>query len=115
LSAPINRDPQKVEKTIMFKFSIFRRQVDRASNRRPRTHRSLVVEGLEGRQLLSGIQGNHIGVVADIRGNHGVGNVAPAIVGQHVGTGVIAEIVGNHIGTSVIPAIVGNHIGFQVA
>jgi hypothetical protein len=80
----------------MFNFSIFGRQVDCDSVRRPRLRRRPVVEGLEGRQLLSGIQGNHIGVTADI-------------VGNHIGTSVTPEIVGNHIGMA--PAVRGGHVG----
>jgi hypothetical protein len=87
-----------------------------SSTRRPRHVRQPLVEGLEGRRLLSAstvsdvvgahvgapaIVGNHIGTNA-IQGNH-IG--APEIVGQHIGTNAIQ---GNHIGT---PAIVGNHIG----
>ena len=45
----------------MFTFPISRRQADRPAARRPRTRRPLV-ENLEGRRLLSGIQGNHIGM-----------------------------------------------------
>ena len=78
----------------MFTFPISRRLADRSSARRPQTRRPLV-EDLEGRQLLSGIVGNHIGM-----------NVAPAIVGNHIGMNVAPAIVGNHIGT---PAIQGSH------
>jgi hypothetical protein len=69
---------------------IFHRQNGRTHARRPRDRRPLV-EDLEGRQLPSGIVGNHIGV-----------NVAPAIVGNHIGTSVVPAIVGNHIGTSIV-------------
>ncbi len=93
----------------MFTLSIFRRQVERGSNRRQRARRSPVVEGLEGRQLLSGIVGNHIGTSAMIQGNHIGASASPAIVGQHIGTGVSPAIVGNHIGMA--PAIQGAHIG----
>jgi hypothetical protein len=102
---------RKSEKTIMFSFSIFRRQVDRDSIRRPRARRSPSFEGLEGRQLLSGIVGNHIGMSAMVQGGHIGTSVSPAIVGNHIGTSVTPEIVGNHIGMSVTPEIVGNHIG----
>jgi hypothetical protein len=59
----------------MFTFPTFRRQDDRPSARRPRTCRRPVVEGLEGRRLLSTfVQGSHLGT-----------NVSPAIVGKHIG------------------------------
>ena len=46
------------------------RQGDDSTRRLPARRRPLV-EALEGRQLLSGIVGNHIGVVSDaIQGNH---------------------------------------------
>ncbi len=64
------------------------------SNRRLHVRRP-IVEDLEGRQLLSGIVGNHIGT-----------SVA-AIQGAHIGTSV-AAIQGAHIGS---PMIVGAHIG----
>ena len=74
----------------MFAFPISRRQDDRPRARRPRDRRPLV-EDLEGRRLLSGIVGNHIGV-----------SVAPAIVGNHIGTSVSAAMIqGGHIGTNV--------------
>jgi hypothetical protein len=57
----------------MFAFPISHRQAVRPSGRRPRTSRPLI-EDLEGRLLLSGIQGRHIGT-----------SVAPAIVGKHIG------------------------------
>ena len=104
----------------MFIFPISRRQTDRPHVRLPRARRPLV-ENLEGRRLLSGIQGNHIGVMsvapaivgqhigtAAIQGNH-IGT--PAIVGQHIGTSVTQVVQRKHIGTDVAPAIVGNHIG----
>jgi hypothetical protein len=47
----------------MFPFSTADRQ---NTARRQRTGRRLLVEDLEGRRLLSGIQGNHIGSVAAI-------------------------------------------------
>jgi hypothetical protein len=83
------------------------------STRRLPSRRRPVVEALEGRQLLSGIQGNHIGVVSDaIQGNH-IGY--QAIQGNHIG---YQAIQGNHIGYQAIqgnhigsPMIVGNHIG----
>ncbi len=64
----------------MFTFRILPRQADRSSTRRPRNRRPLV-EGLEGRRLLSGF------------------TPTPSIVGSHIGTGVMT------------PAIVGAHIG----
>jgi hypothetical protein len=58
------------------------------STRRLQARRPLV-ESLEGRQLLSGIAGGHIGVIAaDFR------------VGSHIGTGAMVK--GGHIGTSVV-------------
>lgn len=86
-----------MEKTTMFTFSIFRHQVDRGSIRRPRARRSPVVEGLEGRQLLSGIVGNHIGRSAMIQGGHPGMGVTPAIVGNHIGTSVTSACSGAHI------------------
>jgi hypothetical protein len=78
----------------MFTFPISRRQADRLAARRP------LVEDLEGRRLLSGIQGRHIGA-----------SFVPAIVGAHIGTsaalaipkagGLSDGLVGNHIGTNV--------------
>jgi hypothetical protein len=89
------------------------------STRRPRHVRQLLIEGLEGRRLLSA------STVSDVVGAH-VG--APAIVGNHFGTNAIQgnhigtpDIVGNHIGTNAIqgnhigtPDIVGNHIGTKM-
>jgi hypothetical protein len=43
----------------------------RSGTARPRRHRSTPrLENLEGRLSMSGIVGNHIGVVAAIQGNH---------------------------------------------
>jgi hypothetical protein len=70
----------------MFTFPLIRRPADRPSTRRHRARRPLV-DRLEGRQLLTGIVGNHIG------------------------TSAVAAIVGNHIGASVAPAIKGEHVG----
>ena len=50
--------------------------------RRPQPRRQPLVEALEGRQLLSGIIGNHIGVTAEVQGAHIGTN---GIVGQHIG------------------------------
>jgi hypothetical protein len=88
----------------MFTFPISRRQAHRPAARRPRTCRPLV-EDLEGRRLLSGIVGNHIGtnVVSDVVVMRKAGGKAdtPAIVGNHIGTSIsAAEIQGNHIGIS---------------
>ena len=69
----------------MFTFPISHRKADRRPQTRP------PVEDLEGRLLLSGIQGRHIGTSA-------------MIVGNHIGTS--AMIVGNHIGTSVVSDVV---------
>jgi hypothetical protein len=69
------------------------RQCDRPTRRRQ--GRRPLLEDLEGRQLLSGIVGNHIGTsVAAIQGAH-IGTSVAAIQGAHVGS---AMIVGNHIG-----------------
>jgi hypothetical protein len=74
-----------------------------ASTRRLRARRRPIVEALEGRQLLSGIVGNHIGVVSDaIQGNH-IGY--QAVQGAHIGS---AMIQGAHIGSAMIQ---GQHIG----
>jgi hypothetical protein len=54
------------------------------SNRRLPARRP-IVEDLEGRRLLSGIQGNHIGIVAEVQK---VREVAAAIQGAHIGTNV---------------------------
>lgn len=77
-------------------------------SRRPQTRRRPQIEAMEGKMLLSGIIGNHIGVTAAA--------VAPPIQGAHIG--VVAEgIVGSHIGTNVAvaPPIQGAHIGMSVA
>jgi len=79
------------------------------STRRAPARRHPVVEALEGRQLLSGIAGRHIGTSAMIVGNH-IGTGA-MIVGNHIGTG--AMIVGNHIGTGAM--VKGGHLGTSVA
>ena len=71
------------------------------STRRLQARRRPIVEDLEGRQLLSGIQGNHIGVVAEVQRSL----VADSATGKHLDT---AAIQGAHIGTA---AIQGNHIG----
>ena len=78
----------------MFLSQFFSRRTVR-STRRPVASRRFQVEALEGRQLLSGIQGNHIGVAMRAR---------PA----HIG---VAMIQGNHIGYEMIQ---GNHIGTNV-
>ena len=93
------------------------RQSDNATRRIPARRRPLV-EALEGRQLLSGIVGNHIGAMIQGSRHH---------IGLH------AMIQGNHIGyrhdsgqphrlprlipgqpTSAPPMIVGSHIGTNV-
>jgi hypothetical protein len=71
-----------------------------SSTRRLQARRRPTVEALEGRQLLSGIVGDHIGM-----------NAADFRAGSHIGTG--AMIVGNHIGTSAM--VKGGHIGTSVA
>jgi hypothetical protein len=58
-------------------------------SRRPVTKRRPLLEAVEGRMLLSGIVGQHIGMPV----------ATPAIVGQHIGSSVAT------------PAIVGQHIG----
>jgi hypothetical protein len=73
----------------MFSIPISRRQADRPAARRPRARRPLV-DDLEGRLLLSGIPGRHIGA-----------SIAPAIVGNHIGMNAVPAIVGNHIRMSV--------------
>jgi hypothetical protein len=75
----------------------FGRQND-CTSRRSRLNRRPLVEGLEGRELLSTvalIQGSHIGT--------------NAVQGAHIGTNAIQ---GAHIGTN---AIQGAHIGTNVA
>jgi hypothetical protein len=62
------------------------------STRRLQARRRPIVEDLEGRQLLSGIVGNHIGMGA------------PMIVGNHIGTGAMVQ--GGHIGTRVVSDVV---------
>jgi hypothetical protein len=84
--------PAETGDDTMFTLPISRRQADRPAARRPRTRRPFV-EDLEGRLLLSGIQGRHIGT-----------SVVPAIVGKHIGTS--AMIQGNHIGTNVVSDVV---------
>ena len=53
---------------------------------RRRRDTNLCLEKLEGRLSLSGIVGNHIGVVAAIQGAH-IGS--PMIVGNHIGTSMV--------------------------
>jgi hypothetical protein len=71
----------------------FRRGDD--STRRLKSRRPSV-EALEGRQLLSGIAGRHIGTSVA---------VAQFRVGSHIGNGV-AMVKGGHIGTSVANAAI---------
>ena len=62
---------------------------DHLSSGRP--SRRPLVEDLEGRLLLTGIQGRHIGT-----------SVVSAIVGNHIGVSVSAAMIqGAHIGTNV--------------
>jgi hypothetical protein len=62
----------------MFTFPAFRRRDDRSAVRRRSASRPLV-EDLEGRRLLSGLQGNHIGApAAMIVGQHFPGSVCEA-------------------------------------
>jgi len=104
----------------MFLFPIFRRQDDRPCTRRSQTRRRLLVEDLEGRQLLSTLARSDvsfsftkISATADVvQGNH-IGVIASAIQGNHIGTSM-AMIQGNHIGVSA-SGIQGNHIGTNVA
>jgi hypothetical protein len=62
-----------------------------SSTRRAHARRHPVVEALEGRQLLSGIAGNHIGTSAMIVGNH-IGT-SPMVKGGHIGTSVVSDVV----------------------
>ncbi len=78
----------------MFLSRLFRRSETRLA-RRPQARRRLLVDALEGRQLLTTFLSPDLGIV----GNH-IGTSVSAIVGNHIGTSVSA-IVGNHIGTSV--------------
>ena len=72
----------------MLTLPFFRGETGRFSPRQPRCRRPLV-EDLEGRKLLSGIQGQHIGMAV-------VDSVAPEIQGNHIGMNVSSMIVGNH-------------------
>jgi hypothetical protein len=84
----------------MFKLPTSRRHDDRPSARRPA--RRPMVEGLEGRQLLST-------VVADTGVDRK--HVTAMIQGAHIGS---AMIQGAHIGSSaavVSDGIIGRHIG----
>ena len=81
---------------MIFTFPNYRREADRPSAREPQSRRPLV-EDLEGRQLLSGIQGQHIG--ANVSAEIVVTKPVDLIVGNHIGTSVTAGIPGNHIGT----------------
>ena len=96
----------------MFTLASFRRVNDRTIARRPRALRP-IVEGCEGRQLLSTvalIQGQHIGMAVaapDLSLNFTKITMSIMPQGSHIG---VSGIVGNHIGTSVTD-IVGNHIG----
>lgn len=54
---------------------------------RRRRGTSPCLENLEGRLSLSGIVGNHIGVMA-IQGNH-IGVAAAMIQGNHIGTSIV--------------------------
>jgi hypothetical protein len=66
-----------------------------SSTRRLQARRRPIVEDLEGRQLLSGIVGNHIGTsVAMIQGNH-IGTRVAMVKGGHIGTSV-AMVKGGH-------------------
>ncbi len=85
----------------MFLPRLFGRQ-DVRSTRRSRPGRRPLVEGLEGRQLLTSF--NFAKVAAVVSTNPVGTNVAPK---KTIET---AAIQGNHIGTA---AIQGNHIGFQ--
>jgi hypothetical protein len=88
----------------MFLFPKFRRQASRPSTDRPQTRRTLSVEGLEGRQLLSSVAGPGYTVrFFDLA-------AVPSIVGNHIGTSV-ATIKGSHVGSVAAGAIQGNHIG----
>ena len=79
------------------------------STRRLKSRRPSV-EALEGRQLLSGIAGRHIGTSVA---------VAQFRVGSHIGTGVADAILkqGDHLGTSVADGVLrqGGHLGAMVS
>jgi hypothetical protein len=83
----------------MFTFSISHCRDVRTSVRLPRTRRPLV-EDLEGRLLLSGIQGRHIGtsvVEASLSGSFAKVEFQTPIPGGHVRTdGVLLQ--GGHLG-----------------
>jgi hypothetical protein len=71
----------------MFTFPAFRRRDDRPAGRRPSAHRPLV-EDLEHRRLLSGIQGNHIGAsAAMLVGHHIDVSVSEAAVSSKASDG----------------------------
>jgi hypothetical protein len=76
-------------------------------SRRPVTRRRPQLETVEGRMLLSGIVGNHIGMSVAV----------PAIQGAHIGSAVATDAIqGAHIGSVVATdAIQGAHIGSAVA
>jgi hypothetical protein len=83
----------------MFTFSISHQHDVRNSVRLPRARRPLV-EDLEGRLLLSGIQGRHIGtsvVEGSSSGSFSQIEVQTPIRGGHIGTdGVLRQ--GGHLG-----------------
>ena len=87
----------------MFKFLKFRRQNDLPTARRQQFCSRPLVEGLEGRQLQSGL--------APIQGAH-IGSPFAAVQGAHIGSPV-AAVQGAHIGGMAIPGGggVGQHIG----
>ncbi len=85
----------------------------RQGDRPTRRSRALLpaLEDCESRKLLSGIVGQHIGVVADgIQGAH-IGMTA-GIQGAHIG--MTAGIQGQHIGVTT-DGIQGAHIGGNAA
>jgi hypothetical protein len=88
----------------MFTFPIPRHRNDGSTTRRRQGRRRPLVEDLEGRQLLSGIVGQHIGT--------GVA-MTPSI--QKVRDAAVSDqdVAIKH--EPAVPAIVGNHIGMGVA
>src|SRR5262249_36120559 len=85
------RGPPIARRILMNGFRLLR-HTD-SSTRRLQARRRPIVEALEGRQLLSGVVGSHVGV-----------NAADFRVGSHIGTSAMVK--GGHIGTSVANAAI---------
>ena len=69
-------------------------------SRRPVTRRRPQLEAVEGRMLLSGIVGQHIGMSV----------AASAIQGSHIGTNVASDAIqGNHIGMATPSVVLRKH------